>query len=343
MTTRIFISCGQNDEYGEIAVAQAVARRLTDLGFEPFIAKEVQSLRSLRENLFPQLRDSEYFLFIDFKREIIGEDEQGVEERRGSLFSHQELAIASYLEIPLLGFRETGVRKLDGLVSAVQANCLEFADRSSLPDLVESEIKKRDWTADWQNRLELSLADPPFTRPLRLPGEFYARFYHIAVRNHHRHVPAKDCFAYLRSVTNAATGDRLRFETVELKWTGYIFPSALISPSSFRKLDAFWVPEPDPKRLLLSSFSDSTDNDPGIVGPGTWRLEYEVLSSSVPGARLVVTVELGQSLDDIRVDGMSHPIGPPTAPASTDLVTTQGQVLTGETLYGRRRAGTHEA
>src|SRR5438874_9303687 len=91
----VFISCGQRKESDEPAIAQRIAERLEELGFDTYIAVQRQSLRSLRENIFEHLRDAEYFLFVDFPREELIPLDGTQHERRGSLFSHQELAIAS--------------------------------------------------------------------------------------------------------------------------------------------------------------------------------------------------------------------------------------------------------
>ena len=78
-----------------------------------------QTLRGLKENIFPQLQDSEYFVFVDFKREKLVPHRRGKTgklQHRGSLFSHQELALASFLDLQLLAFQEKGVKQDDGIL-----------------------------------------------------------------------------------------------------------------------------------------------------------------------------------------------------------------------------------
>ena len=73
---RVFVSCGQNyDEERNIALR--VRDSLRELGFGPYVAVEEQSLRGLKENLFEQLRRSEYFVFVDFKREQLPDKGDG--------------------------------------------------------------------------------------------------------------------------------------------------------------------------------------------------------------------------------------------------------------------------
>ena len=124
--------------FDEIQVANGIAARLEKLGFDPYIAVAEQTLRGLRENIFEQLRKSEYFLFVDFKRELLVSMESQV--CRGSLFSHQELAIASFLNIDVLAFQEKGVKQTDGLLQFLQTNCISFTDKHTLPSVVADNV-----------------------------------------------------------------------------------------------------------------------------------------------------------------------------------------------------------
>ena len=54
-------------------------------------------------DIFDQFEKSDYFVFIDFKRENLSSKPA---VHRGSLFSNQELAIASFLEIPAVILHE---------------------------------------------------------------------------------------------------------------------------------------------------------------------------------------------------------------------------------------------
>lgn len=71
LPARVFISCGQHKDKGEVQVAMDIAAEFKKHGFDPYVAVEEQTLRGITENIFPQLAKSEYFVFIDFKREHI--------------------------------------------------------------------------------------------------------------------------------------------------------------------------------------------------------------------------------------------------------------------------------
>jgi len=290
---RVFISCGQQVDTDELNRAKEIEAALRSAGFEPYLAIAHQSLLALRENLFPSLTDAEYFLFIDFRREPIGTG------YRGSLFSHQELAIASYLEIDFIGFQEQGVKR-EGLIGHLQSNCRSFSNREDLPALVLEEVRHRKWDPQWRNRLHVQLNTPPFADEQVTNG--WGRFFHLRVTNRHRHRTARNCLAYIRSVTDNSTGEPIDFETVELKWAGYVLPTATIGPRSHRLLDGFWFSHADPKTPQFRCFADWSRAIPDCRGASDLTLTYEVASDSVPGSSASLRVILTDTLDGIKVD-----------------------------------------
>lgn len=140
LQSRVFISCGQRKGTDELTIAEEIANKLEKMGFAPYVAVTEQTLRGVKENIFNRLRESEYFIFIDFQRErlfyITDESFSDTSVHRGSLFSHQELAIATFLDHEVLAFQEEGVKKDDGILRFIQANCIPFSERKGLADLV---------------------------------------------------------------------------------------------------------------------------------------------------------------------------------------------------------------
>lgn len=86
LKARVFISCGQRKGSPEEKIALEIYEKLRALGYDPWLAIEEQTLKGLKENIFPHLDSSEYFLFIDFKREKIVPGNIRSTGRRGSLF-----------------------------------------------------------------------------------------------------------------------------------------------------------------------------------------------------------------------------------------------------------------
>ncbi|MFZ0510834.1 MAG: hypothetical protein WAM14_04440 [Candidatus Nitrosopolaris sp.] len=146
--SRIFVSCRQRDEKDKL-IAYKLGRELTELGYEPYVAIHEQSTRSIIQNILHYLRDSEYFLFVDFRREPIM---TGSEEYRGSLFTNQELAIAIYLDKGIIAFQEEGIKKLDGMLSMIQANAVPFTHKETLVNKIISEVRNK-WRTNWRNEL----------------------------------------------------------------------------------------------------------------------------------------------------------------------------------------------
>jgi hypothetical protein len=286
---RVFISCGLR-EGGEREVAEHVRAMLAEENFEPRLATHDHTLRSIRENIFQRLSKTEYFLFIDFRREKI-EDNPGA--YRGSLFSHQELAIASFLELneDILAFQEKGVNR-DGILGETQVNAASFSERAELPEKIKQQVQEA-WRNDWRRQLVLEQADDP---PCELVPQFSGTtgsFFHLKVRNRHIRAAARNCYGYLRSVRDVVSNKTSPFEAAELRWAGYCFPNAIISPREcYRKLDAVWFDSGDPLRPRFNMFSDWPRCLPNLCGPGLWELEYEVISENVPGSRLRLSMEV---------------------------------------------------
>jgi hypothetical protein len=275
---RVFISCGQARDTDEQSTAYAIADRLEQLGFEPYVAVQEQTLKGLTENIFDQLARSEYYIFIDFKREEIANTSPPV--HRGSLFSHQELALAAYLRIPVLAFQESGVNQMDGIMRFLQTNATPFTDRHLLASVIADQVNERRWSPHWRNELELDRDPTQFsdaTRVERAPGGepryYQGRFFHIDVRNRHINKAATNCYVYLAKACNIDTSEEIPLRTIEFKWAGYMLPNAHILPKQSRRFDAFWIAHHTPDQLLFNVYSDSTEYFPRLGGEGRYSLE----------------------------------------------------------------------
>lgn len=296
---KVFISCGQKKGTDETDIALKIGNVLRELGFEFYIATEEHTLKGFRENIFHQLETSEYILFIDFRREQIGTDGE-TPVYRGSLFSHQELAIASYLEIPSVAFQESNVCKRDGLLGVMQLNCLGFKNRDELPEVVRKYVSNK-WDAHWRNELFLERGSTDYKDVIRVPSNAWARFFHIKVTNRNKWKSALNCYSYLKSIKNVQTNATMSLETIELKWKGVNSPSVPIH--SYRYLDAVFVDHNLPTRAY-PSISPSVDYSgyfSVIQGPGDFDLEYLVLSQNFRPATAGFRLHLGNTLNDITL------------------------------------------
>lgn len=287
-------------------MAERVRNSIAACGFECYMAIAANSPRSLRENIFKELEIADYFVFVDFKRERLDGG-----PCRGSLFANQELGIASFLDIPLIGFQEAGVKELDGMLGAIQANAEHFSDREHLHIIVAKRLQEKlasgEWTTQTRNCLTLCL--PEFVDSIDAKTRTTSRYFQIRVNNNHARKPALGCFVYLESIEDLQLDQRVDVETVELKWSGSSLADVRIGPRASRRFDAFQFPIVPPDSIDGIKFSlhtDSTQFIPWQVAmPGKYGLVYTVVSENFPVARGTFTLEFNQTLQSIRVSERS--------------------------------------
>lgn len=302
LRARVFVSCGQTKNSRELDTAEKIRVRLQELGFDPYIAVEEQTLRGLKENIFRQIETSEYFIFVDFKREQLvsgGASPSPEPVCRGSLFSHQELSLASYLNIPLLAYQEKGTKEDDGILRFLQANATVFTDRNLLPNVIADEVQRRGWKSNARNELLLERPQGQSVDAQVYGTQEVRRFYYVDVRNLHPRETARNCYVYLEKVIglDPPTGE-IPFRSVELKWAGYTLPNAHILPQKPRPFDALYIPMSAPTRVGFNAFCDSTlFGRPLIATAGRYELRYAVVSDNFPIARCSVVLNLSDMLD----------------------------------------------
>jgi len=293
---KVFISCGQRKYTQEVEVAYAIAEILVNMGFEPYIATQEQTLHGLKENIFNHLTNSEYFLFIDFVREQLDD----TSEHRGSLFSHQELAIASYLEIEVVAFQQKKVKLLDGMLGFLQLNAIPFNDPWDLTEKVRDQIKKRRWRADWKNKLSIKLGKPyKAAAPNYEESGLKARFFPLIIENHNIRRMALNCCAYIESIKNLTSNVPINFRTTELKWAGCNLPAVAIMPKSYREVNAFYV-LPGSAAVAISYFNQPRTYEGPILETGTYELIYIVISTNFPPVRVTTELNIGNKREVIE-------------------------------------------
>jgi len=256
--TKIFLSCGQDsDEEREIV---SKIRKLLPK-YDVYVAVENQSLRGVVEIIFKELSESEYFLFIDFKREkiTIQDKKTGKEKEtyRGSLFSHQELALATYLQLECINFQEEEVHR-EGVLNYLLGNPTMFK-RNELIEKVISRIEK-ECKPGWKNELSFGKIEPVQVQYILGEPGVTGVYYHIFIDNEHKSKTAENCYVYLKKAVDLDSGNEIPLKTIEHRWSGYGFPNATILPRQERPFDAFVIKNNHEKnRLVFSTFSTSTE------------------------------------------------------------------------------------
>jgi hypothetical protein len=274
MSARVFISCGQHD--GERDVAAAVACWLTERGFRPYVALEAQSILDINSGIIGELRRADYYLFIDFRRELLNSAEP--HEYRGSLFSHQELAIAYAMGFEhCLFFRQSGVR-LEGMCQFMASNATLFNDYSELPRLVAAATEQRAWSPEYSRNLVAARLHYPEAK-IQHRG-LRGRALHIDIENRRPDIGAADTVARLAKLRVAGDDDwRISSNRSHLKATGQPGFVQTIWPQSHSAFDLLFV---DISGACCRVYlNNALDIDPPtflLEAPGDHLLLYEVFA-----------------------------------------------------------------
>ena len=302
LSARVFISCGQRPD--ELTIAEEVASELINRNFEPYIARKQQTLRGIKENIFSKLAESEYFIFIDFRRERLSIPG---EVFRGSLFSHQELAIATFLEdAEVLAFQEMGVNPQDGILRYIQANCIPFSDRKELPDLVAKNIDDRGWISTWRNEIELTRNNDNFEVSTLRDGTG-ATFFHIKVKNNHKSKLAQNCQGFIERIENIQEGSVKELELAEFKWKGVSTASVNIPPKKYRYLDAFHIRDTSQRLAYLGINPYIIDyggvySEYRLTGNFTYILSFVIFSNNFSPSRAKFRLQLGETTNQVKFE-----------------------------------------
>jgi hypothetical protein len=276
---KLFLSCGQNPKYEELDWGKKVASVLgpKKIGFDVFFAPTTQDSKSLTQVIFRELEESDYYVLIDFRREkLVPPFHEKSVYHRGSLFAHQEFALACYLGLDLAPFREEGVEPLTGVVGAVMGNAIAFNNRDNLVECVgahiQGKIERQEWRLKTRNRLQLAIARDTGLPATWMSGEQLS-YFHINVHNLHWRKPATNCYAYLARYT------------CELKWEGTMQSAVRIQPGGYRGLDAFIVMLSPSRELLLMPQTDAQNHINRFRGETNLRITYVVCSDQFPDAK----------------------------------------------------------
>lgn len=289
LRAKIFISCGQTENTIEEEVAKDIEDKLWDKGFNPYVACTHIGPDGPVEAIFRELMDSEYLIFIDFKRERLFREDNGefndIEKHRGSLFCNQELAIASFLKIPFIAFQQNGVKEMDGLAEYLQWNPIWFDAPKTLPGLILKKIDEENWKPNWKNQLRIERPDEKEYERARIRNPDgtlgpWARYYHLEVQNLNPFSQATNCYGYVEKIVELGDNREEIPRTIELKWGGYVLPNANILPSSKRALDAFYVVENNPYQLMFNVLTDSTYYQISITSFGDYEITFRVVADN---------------------------------------------------------------
>lgn len=285
MGARVFISCGQRDE--ELGIAQHIAEWFTAEGYRPYVAIRVQSVQDVVSGIVEELRRSDYYVFADFRREALSPD-GSVGKHRGSLFTHQELAIACMLDHKAIFFRQEGV-ELEGMALHIASNATQFGDPAELPRIIPVAVNQRQWTPSYSRNLVAARLHTPEQR-IVLPCGLRGSAVHVDVENRRPDVGAGGAMARLGRLRSVSEGWQLSPDRSPLKATGQPGYSQTIWPLSHGAFDLLFIDEGPPRRIFLNNALDVSPRRHLLRDPGEYHLEYEVFADRFDVIRFAVAL-----------------------------------------------------
>jgi len=292
---RVFISCGQRTGR-EIEIGKSVEHFFKSNKFETYFAERVHSSDALTDNIFKFLRQSEYFVFIDFKREKINE-----EEFRGSLFVNQEIAIATFLKLEGLGFCEKGTKR-EGILDYHIYNEFPFEDETEIIEILKKETKK--WDINSVNELKI-IYDPKSTsRNIIIkdhPQQPLSDWYHLEIKNRNKSKHAFLCHGYVTRIKDLNSKAEFEIPTNELIWSGIGNVMVNIMGGTKRELDAFYIIHGENRIRFHQRLLTTTSPQYHLpnLPQGKYLIEYTIISSNFEKVSQNYILEFGGSVKDV--------------------------------------------
>lgn len=313
---RVFISCGQTRDSEEERIANSLKGRLELAGFQnPYVAINEQTTSGLKENILSKLEVSEYFIFIDFKREALFssdkneplKDQKGRSVHRGSLFSNQELAIAISQGKRIIALQERAVKERDGMFSVAQINPIQFTSRDQIVDIVMEKVAENKWDPNWRDEIEMSREDSDFS------DAFYggdplkpARFFHIRASNRNKFKTARNCVCYIKKLVHQPSGELHTMQLVEIKWKIIKLADAHIPPQEYRKFDAFFIIKNCYDKIYLGYNRNiidypQIDLEYQLLIPGVYDVSYEIYSENFRPTKATFRFQIPEDYGEIQL------------------------------------------
>ncbi len=260
---------------------------LASRGFQPYIAKEVQTIFEINSGIIGELKDSDCYLFVNFRRERVNG------RFRGSLFANQEFGIAYALGFEkILVVNQEGIRS-EGMLAYIGCNTEEFRDYGDCLPVIERAVDRAAWRPEYSRRLRAG--------NLRFPdqtinyGSLQGRFLYLDIHNGRPDIAALEATGRLAAYGLAGSTSRTPSAIRSpLKATGKPAFSHTIFPRSHEAFDLLCIgispDEPDVEHAYLNSALDVRPIQALPINRGKWEIEYEFYAIGFP--LLTVIIEL---------------------------------------------------
>jgi predicted nucleic-acid-binding Zn-ribbon protein len=285
---RVFISCGQKPE--EKPIGLKVAKYLRRKGFDPYFAEEIQTPEALTKEIFDSLRNSEYFVAINFQRKKLKKGDIG------SLFIQQEFAIAAFLRISMIAFHKGNIKPA-GVGEHLILKSIAFESYENIIRYLSREVKKWDPNSTHQLKLESGNHHSNFVTANAPPGTPLSNWFHIVVQNRSNSIYCKNCYGYIEMISDLKA-NKLLFGAgdykTELLWAGTNDVTVNIPQGGKRDLDMLtWY-----QGTNIVTFQQRTTST-GYKYPdlpfGKYYIVYGVISDNFPTAKIEIEIEFSRT------------------------------------------------
>ena len=287
MTGKVFISCGQRPPREKV-VTDAVKRLLKEeFELEPYVALDVQGLDDITA-VTDELRSSDYYLFIDFKRRT-----KAVQDLSCSLFTHQELVLAHHLGFrrQVIALQERGARNA-GFLKYLQLNPCSFRDSDELIRKVRQLAREKQWHKEFSRNLvvtELERSD--LVHYADHTGGFDQLIWKAKIENRRPDLAAVGAVCILDWIEDSSHRRVPAHDRAHLKWAFQSTYTPTLLPQDFGWVDLFAV-RTDRPGLFLHSQRDIHPREPILEKNGAYKLGFKVYSREFPLLEFTITLDL---------------------------------------------------
>lgn len=300
MAAKVFISCGQRPGR-ESAISKHLEDFFRSKGYDPYVAIQIQTILDLNSGIIGALKECDYYLFVNFARETVAGEDSCF--RRGSIYSHQELAAAYALGFEqFLFLNEAGVQ-LEGMQQFIVSNTPDFHSEDELFAILDSSLEKLKWSPTYSRHLRFGGIEIPGSGIINyhdhttLPGGRLQKHFLGTVENRRQDLGALNTTARLTAFKDANDIYYQSPDQSPLKASYTVGYSHTIFPNSSQCFDLFALHLDSPGMLFLNSSLDFQGRTPIISTPGDYILFYSVFSAGFPVLNFQISIHLDGCTD----------------------------------------------
>jgi hypothetical protein len=264
-----------------------IADWLRSEGFAAYVATQVQTILDLNGEIISELKRCDYYLFVNFRRDALGDG-----TFRGSLFTHQELAIAYSLGFEkMLFLNQAGVRT-EGMLGFMVSNVPQFENSADAVDATKRAVHSSGWTPLYSRNLVVSrLRWGPQVGYRDQTGQRSVQVLYADISNRRPDLGAIGAVARLSAIVELGIR-RISPDRSHLKATAYPGYEQTIFPGDHAAFDMLALSLGQPHTLLLNSALDVSPRSALLASPGEYTLEYEVFAQGFPVLQFAIDVQL---------------------------------------------------